>query len=239
MDRISNLPDEILCHIGSFLSAKEAAFTKDFVDGVLALPASSRIRNFSIKWQYVHSGQYVHVNRCLCDVLKRGVLVLELKAHVKRGYSLPLEVFTCKTVEKLTLGSDFAIDILPNDALLPALKSLFLDSIRFYDFGAFTTLLSASPLLEELVMDGIEFERWKWSWTVSSPTLRRLTIRRQVWEGYADEPQEEIIRLDGRGLAYDFDSISFDLPGLTYLDYSDYVPKEYLIVNRGRICCMG
>ncbi|XP_010419476.1 PREDICTED: putative F-box/LRR-repeat protein At5g15620 [Camelina sativa] len=27
MDRISNLADEIICHIGSFLSAKEAAFT--------------------------------------------------------------------------------------------------------------------------------------------------------------------------------------------------------------------
>ncbi|XP_010512633.1 PREDICTED: putative F-box/LRR-repeat protein At5g15620 [Camelina sativa] len=27
IDRTSNLPDEIICHIGSFLSAKEAAFT--------------------------------------------------------------------------------------------------------------------------------------------------------------------------------------------------------------------
>ncbi|CAH8269108.1 unnamed protein product [Arabidopsis lyrata] len=76
MDRISNLPDELICHIVSFLSAKEAAFTlvlskrwknlftiipslyfkdwstvqgslMDFVDGVIALPLCSRIRKFS------------------------------------------------------------------------------------------------------------------------------------------------------------------------------------------------
>ncbi|KAG7566518.1 F-box domain, partial [Arabidopsis suecica] len=76
MDRISNLPNEIICHIVSFLSAKEAAFAlvlskrwqnlftivqklefddsiknqgslMDFVDGVLALPITTRIRKFS------------------------------------------------------------------------------------------------------------------------------------------------------------------------------------------------
>lgn len=42
---------------------------------------------------------------------------------------------------------------------------------------------------------------------------------------------EEGIIDDPRGLAYEFDSISFDTPALTYLDYSDYVPKEYPTVN--------
>ncbi|KAG7556280.1 F-box-like domain superfamily [Arabidopsis suecica] len=78
MDRISNLPNEILCHIVSFLSAKDAAFALvlskrwqnlftivpnlefdasvknqgsliEFADGVLALPASSRVRTSSLK----------------------------------------------------------------------------------------------------------------------------------------------------------------------------------------------
>jgi len=81
MDRISNLPDEIICHIGSFLSARESAFTTvlskrwhnlftivpdlhfdssvkdgesltDFVDRVMALPASSRVNKFSLKWWF-------------------------------------------------------------------------------------------------------------------------------------------------------------------------------------------
>ncbi|KAL1189766.1 F-box/LRR-repeat protein [Cardamine amara subsp. amara] len=79
MDRISNLPDEIICHIVSFLSAKEAAFALvlskrwlnlftitprlrfkdwskkvqgsliDFLNGVIALPLSSRIKEVSLR----------------------------------------------------------------------------------------------------------------------------------------------------------------------------------------------
>lgn len=163
-------------------------------------------------------------------MLKRGVVDLHLWVNGKQGYSLPFEVFTCETVTKLSLGSDFVIDFLPKDAFLPALKSLILDSVRFFDFGgcAFGTLLSASPILEVLVIDSVEWERWKWSRTVSSPSLQRLSIRRKVWY-LEDNPDYE--SLDPRGLPYNNESISFDTPGLTYLGYSDYVPKEYLIVN--------
>ncbi|KAF3522976.1 hypothetical protein F2Q69_00048619 [Brassica cretica] len=189
MDRISNLPDDIIHHIGSFLSAKEASFAtllskrwrnlftiipklrfngrslvgfKDFVD----LPVSSRVRKFSLKCE--HEAQYEDLsNRCL--------------RHV--------------TVSTMKLGSGLLlIEALPAGVFLPALKSLFLDSVRFFgvDDGrcTFKTLLSVSPVLQELVMN--------------------------------DDP---------RGLAYEFDSISFDTPALTYLDYSDYVPKEYPTVN--------
>ncbi|KAH0929367.1 hypothetical protein HID58_015094 [Brassica napus] len=173
MDRISDLPDEILHHIGSFLSAKEAAFAtllskrwrtlfiiipnlhfsgsltraaggrfKDFADGVLALPVSSRVRTFSLKFNMS--------------------LVQEPKHH----------------------GSTRDGD---------------------YMFG-------------------------KWCSTVSSTTLKRLTIRRREWFSY-DETDEENIRVDSRCLTHEFDYVSFHTPALTYLEYSDYVPKEYLIVN--------
>ncbi|KFK35038.1 hypothetical protein AALP_AA5G226000 [Arabis alpina] len=258
MGRISDLPNELICHIGSFLSAKEAALTMVlskrwrnlftiiqklhfdddddegsgsfdvFVDGVLALPVSSRVKEFSLRLKNAH---YDCINSCLCNVLKRGVLVLNLCIQVadQGGYSLPLEVFNCKTVAKMSLEHGFVIDLLPVDAFLPALKTLFLDNVRFYDFGgrcAFKTLLAASPVLEELCIYGIELERWKWSCSVSSPTLQCLTIKRRQWTHYNEDNG-----LDTRGLAYDFDSISLDLPGLTYLEYSDYVPKEYIIVN--------
>ncbi|CAH8358088.1 unnamed protein product [Eruca vesicaria subsp. sativa] len=262
MDRISNLPDDIIHHIGSFLSAKEAAFAtllskrwrnlftiipklhfdgsiktnsfKEFVDGVLALPVSSRVGTFSLKCKHVPQYEDL-INRCLRHILNRGVLVLELHNHIKLArkghrYSLPLDVFTCKTVTTLKLGSGFVVELLPAHVSLPSLKSLFLDSVRFHGsdgrFCSFKTLLSHSPVLEELVMDGIEFERWKWCSIVSSKTLEKLTIRRREWYSY-----EEPIVDDPRGLAYEFDNISFDTPALTYLEYSDFVPKEYLIVN--------
>ncbi|VVB06119.1 unnamed protein product [Arabis nemorensis] len=100
---------------------------EDFVDGVLALPRGV------------------------------SVLVLEIKVADQGGYSLPLEVFTCKTVARMKLGSGFAIDFLPADAFLPALKTLVLDTVMFCGFDgrcAFKTLLSASHVLEELVIDG-------------------------------------------------------------------------------------
>lgn len=129
MDRNRSLPNEIICHIVSFLSARETVFTTvlskrfqnlftiipnlqfddrdiadsdtdkiqgsftDFVDGVLALPVSSRVRNFSIKFvKSVDPAQYAHINRDLCAVLKRGIVNLELDIAVERRYSLPFEL---------------------------------------------------------------------------------------------------------------------------------------------------
>uniref|UniRef100_A0A1J3H1Y5 F-box/LRR-repeat protein n=1 Tax=Noccaea caerulescens TaxID=107243 RepID=A0A1J3H1Y5_NOCCA len=98
----------------------------DFLDGVLALPVSTRIRTFSLKCNHVAKYDD-HINRCLCEVM---VFILQIKVIKEGYYSLPLEIFTCKTVEKMKLGSGFAIDFLPADALLPALKTLSLDSFQ-------------------------------------------------------------------------------------------------------------
>ncbi|CAH8355909.1 unnamed protein product, partial [Eruca vesicaria subsp. sativa] len=120
-------------------------------------------------------------------------------------------------VSTVKLGSGFVIKLLPTDVSLPALKSLFLDSVRFHGFDgrccSFKTLLSQSPALEELVMDGMEWERWRWCSTVSSKTLQRLTLQRREWFSY-DETDEENIRVDSWCLTHEFD-----------------VPKEYLILN--------
>ncbi|XP_019102068.1 PREDICTED: F-box/LRR-repeat protein At3g58980-like [Camelina sativa] len=246
MDRINNLPDEIICHMVSFLSAKEADFASvlskrwrnlfniissaefndsvsnptslsNFLNRVLAMPLSSRIRNFSLKCRKLDlRTQYALVNRCLRNVLKRGVLDLKLSIEAEQGYSLPLEVFTCKTLVKLELGTGFDIDILPENALLPSLKTLILDSVKFYDRCgcAFQKLLSACPVLVELVMREVEWEHWKWSRCVSSPTLERLTISHNL---LVDE--------------YELESITFNTPSLTYLDYGDFIPEAYSIVN--------
>ncbi|EOA26003.1 hypothetical protein CARUB_v10019406mg [Capsella rubella] len=250
MDRISNLPDEIVFQIGSFLSAKEAAFTTvlskrwhhlftivpdlhfdgsvkdgesltDFVDRVLALPATCRVNKFSLNWWFdedTEPAQYDRINRCLRHVLKRGVMVLTLRINGVEAYTLPSEVFTCETVTKLSLGCHFAIDSLPQNALLTGLKTLSLSYVRFYEFGrcAFKALLAAAPVLEELTISGVNWQLWKWSRTVSSSSLKRLTIMRNEWDSF-----------DGS----DFKSISFNTPGLAYLYYSDYVPREYLYVN--------
>jgi len=110
------------------------------------------------------------------DVLKRGVVDLDLWVNGEQGYTLPFEVFTCETVTKLSLGSGFAIYFLPENALLPALKTLSLYPVTFFEFGrcALKTLLAVSPVLEELTVCGVNWELWKWSRTVSSSSRKRL-----------------------------------------------------------------
>ncbi|KAG7561758.1 F-box domain [Arabidopsis thaliana x Arabidopsis arenosa] len=255
MDRISNLPDDIIYHVISFLSAKEATCLKyaskkwlnlvtiipsavfvdssssassgsfqDFADRIkLAQLASHRMRRFSLKLQSLDFAQYSIVNDCLRQVLECGVLDLELDINVKGDYSLPFEIFTCQSVVKLKLGSGFVIDILPKNALLPALKTLLLDSVRF-EFDntggcAFTRLLSACPVLEELIIDGFNCELWNWSHTVYSRILKKLTIRR-AYSKDSDDYDD-----------YDFEKISFDTPSLTYLEYRDYIHDEFPDVN--------
>ncbi|AEE79850.1 putative F-box/LRR-repeat protein [Arabidopsis thaliana] len=260
MDRISNLPNEIICHIVSFLSAKEAAFASvlskrwqnlftivqklefddsvknqgslmDFVNGVLALPVTTRISKFSLRFdsflkRKLETGLVIGphvVNRCLCNVLKRGVLDLKLEIYGEDGYLLPSEVFTCKTIVDLKLTScifaeSYVIDVIPENAFLPGLESLFLKSIWFSDLRgcAFQTLLSACPVLKTLTIYDVQWEKWKWSRTVSSATLERLIIQRT-----------EFTYFNGS----DFKSITFDTPSLTYLKYIDFVPEEYPVVN--------
>ncbi|XP_024012920.1 putative F-box protein At3g58960 [Eutrema salsugineum] len=251
MDRISSLPNEIICHIVSFLSAKEAAFAsvlskrwqnlytiipkldfddtgslKNNLDRLLALPASSRIRNFSLKCRRRKGpNHHAHVNGLLCNVLKRGVMELKLDIWVSEveGYSLPFEVFTSKTLVELKLGSILTIDRLPENALLPALKTLTIESVRFSDLCgccAFQKLLSACPVLVELVMRNVEWDFWKWSRKVSSQSLERLTINHRYCFGIVE---------------YDLESITFDTPSLTYFKYFDFSPKSYSTVNLGSL----
>lgn len=247
MDRISNLPKEVISHIVSFLSAKEAVFTSllskkwqnlftiipklrfddtdeiqgsfsDFVDGVIALPSTTRVRKFNLRCRdRVDPAQYDLINRCLCDVLKRGVLVLKLDIGIGKHYDLPFQFFTCKTVVKVELeggyGDGFVVDVLPANAFLPALETLTLSVIQFDDLRgcAFVKLLSACPVLKELTIFGMRWQRREWSGTLCSPTLQRLIIQ--------DFHPSQFTRL------------TLDTPSLTYFECSDASPDEFSIVN--------
>lgn len=156
---------------------------------------------------------------CIRHVLNRGGLTdLDLSLYTgDDGPDLPCEIFTCKTLVELKL-SDFYIKELPEDASLPALKKLLLRSVKFDSpphVCAFGKLLSACPVLEELVLDDLRWEQWKWSRSVSSRSLRRLTIRRTNFD--ADMS--------------DLGNITIDTPSVTHLEYDDFVPSSYLVVN--------
>ncbi|CAN6916516.1 unnamed protein product [Brassica oleracea var. botrytis] len=247
VDTISSLPDEMILMIVRFLPAKEAArvsvlskrfqklFTiiqdpeldenqenlRGFLVRVSALPELiTRIRRFSLKYkERVDSANFALVNKCICHVLKLGVMDFQMCLDgVEKGYSLPPELFTSKTLAKLTLGKGFEIEALPRDAFLPALQTLVLDSVRSFSLRgcAFQGLLSASPELRELVIAAMCREHWEWSGILSSQSLRRISMGR-VFSAEFDGPLHQ--------------SISFDTPKLEYLEYSDLVAHDYPIMN--------
>uniref|UniRef100_A0A1J3JDZ9 Putative F-box protein n=1 Tax=Noccaea caerulescens TaxID=107243 RepID=A0A1J3JDZ9_NOCCA len=82
----------------------------------------------------------------------RGVLELKLDIWVNLGggYSLPFEVFTCKTLVELKLESILEINLHPENSFLPALRTLTIQSVRFNRLSGcvFTKLLSACPVLK-------------------------------------------------------------------------------------------
>lgn len=256
MDWISSLPDDIIYHILSFHSTKEAALTSvlskrwrnlfallpnlrfeekdfdyrdsdfgipwsfiDFLERVLAVSGNSPLKKFSLKYRQ-NVVDSALINPWIRNVLSRGVLdLLHIDIITKSEFSLPLEVFSCKTLVKLKLGKGFGIAMVPENASLPALKTLFLDCVRFYDHRhgcSFEALVSACHVLEELAIVGEHWEHWKWCRTVSSPTLQRLTIDCEV--------SNDSIRSD-------FRSITFDTPSLVYLKYSGFVSDKHPFVN--------
>ncbi|CAA7016738.1 unnamed protein product [Microthlaspi erraticum] len=256
MGCISNLPDEIACHILSFLTTREAALScvlskrwrylfaftpnlrfeendfvngysdvdipssfRDFLDRVLATSGNSPIKKFSLKYRDCVVSD--HTNRWICNVLSRGALARLHLDVISRGVtSLSLEVFTCKTLVKLKLGRSFVINTIPENASLPALKTLFLDCIRISNPHRcpFEALLSAFPVLEELVMHNLD-SVGRTHVNVSCRTLQRLTLHCLGFESF------------GGHISGTRTTISFDTPGLNYLDYFSCVPKEYPIVN--------
>ncbi|KAF3608031.1 hypothetical protein DY000_02051643 [Brassica cretica] len=206
MDRISSLPDGVIHHILSFLPLKKSAQTSvlskrwrllfafsptldllpyendmrrprflKFVERVLYVSGNSSINKFTLRCR-----KGSRTKHCIRHVLNRGgVLDLDLCLYIDDDAAdLPREVFTCKTLVELKL-TGFCIKELPEDASLPALKKLFLNSVQFDSLPphvcAFGKLLSACPVLEELVLDDLRWDLWKWSRSLSSPSLRKLT----------------------------------------------------------------
>ncbi|KAF8095347.1 hypothetical protein N665_0336s0024, partial [Sinapis alba] len=151
------------------------------------------------------------------------ILDLKLDIGIGKHYYLPFEVFTCKTVVKMELegryaagyfyGKGFVVDVVPENAFLPSLETLTLSVIRFNHLRgcAFKKLLSACPVLKELTIFGMRWQRRKWSDKLCSPTLQRLIIQ-------DFHPSQ-------------FTRVTLDTPSVTYLECSDAFPDEYLIVN--------
>ncbi|KAK9681513.1 hypothetical protein RND81_10G007700 [Saponaria officinalis] len=156
-DRLTSLPDELLCRILSMLSTKDAAATL-----VLSKHVVPARLNVWISYPLAHA----------------GLRELDLSFHVRRPYQckLPPSLFARQSLEVLRLSSNLEI----NDAKiplisLPNLKLLYLTSFVFKDDNFVTRLVSSCPVLEDLT---IECCSWKIGdrVSISSHSLRSLVL---------------------------------------------------------------
>ncbi|EOA33102.1 hypothetical protein CARUB_v10016440mg [Capsella rubella] len=183
---LTELPNELSLYIISFLSAKEAARfratsstyrnlvtllpdlsyndnndIRSFQGFVNELPSDSEayhVRQVYVKLTIRDEAMSSLMNRFVRDMLKRGVMNLEL-INLDDQYlpSLPVEIFSSTTIETMKFRG-FSIDIVPRTASLPALEKLTTDRVTFNGM-ALRRLLSSCPLLDTLVIDE---NQWKW-----------------------------------------------------------------------------
>ncbi|XP_019089478.1 PREDICTED: putative F-box protein At5g38390 [Camelina sativa] len=241
MDLLNNLPEEILCHILSFLTTKEAALTSvlskrwrnlfafvpnlhiddcdfrqsfmEFVDRVLALQGNSPIKKF-----YLGGMGGIDIDRVSCwiqNVMVRGVseIVLSIFDDTPSADRNHMfpKVFQNKKLVKLTLSYGFDIRLVDGSIFLPTLKTLILHLVSV-SVDTFDILLHALPALEELVLDDID---WKDLDDLDvNVTLSSASLKNLT------------INYCGSFVTY-----SFDTPSLAYFCYSSYAAEDYSVAK--------
>ncbi|KAG7581739.1 FBD domain [Arabidopsis suecica] len=240
-DLISNLPDEILGKVLSFLYSYRVAVSTsvlskrwrnlyllidglylndaqgdpqhfcDFVEDTLELLSDSTTLK-SFSLYCAFTHDSSEMGQCIDTVLERGFL--ELNLLFEDTHCLDVESFTSNTLVKLSL-CDFYLEfeLPPGGVFFPKLKKLSLVQVEFTSHEIYNAFISGCPVLEEFFLHNHDdyINFPAWNGTVESLSIKRLTISYH-WPHY---PKGH------KGFCL------FDTPSLVYLDYSSYAAEGY------------
>lgn len=202
IDRISDLPDNILLHILSFTSTKEAIRTSllskrwkdlwiflpdvDLQRSCLELESSftvlvskalfhrdtSHLRKFCLELNFDVSLDLF--KDWISAAIEHNVQVLDLNLCGGQSFVLPPSFFTSKSLCNLKLSMLHTLEI-PSQICFISLKCLTLSRVTFRDDESTQLLFSGFPILEELVLHDCDWQKINCV-TISIPTLRKFAF---------------------------------------------------------------
>ncbi|GFP90222.1 F-box/LRR-repeat protein at4g14103 [Phtheirospermum japonicum] len=229
IDRLSGLPDHIICHILSFLPTMNSVATNilakrwrflwahlpnlDFHSRYphTELSILDIINRFMLLYEYRSCDNGIHckfqLEKCFTAAMERKVKEIDL--CLANFVVLPSCIFTCKTLIDLRLSNCGYIPT-TEDVCLPTLKSLHL--VNYEVEEALPHFLSGCPVLEELIVEGIG--SLLGFFNISSPTIKRLKV---------DIPYDSCCLVHPNDMTY---RVKIDTPALRYLKLWDTVSNN-------------
>lgn len=245
MDRLSNLPDEVLCHILSFFTTKEAALTSvlskrwrnlfafvpnlDIDDSIFLYPEEGKRERDGILQSFM-----AFLDRVLALQSTSPIKKVSLKC--KTGVD-PLRVnhWIChvlrRGVKKLDLFIGLGDDYLLSSQVFISMTLVELklgSSIKLDEWDGEVSL----PVLITLVLDSVEFCFGKFKMLLCGcPVLEKLKMVRIDWEEWEETLSSASLKSLKIYSESCFESFSFDTPSLSFLDYSEFVAVDYPLVN--------
>ncbi|KAK6134495.1 hypothetical protein DH2020_031729 [Rehmannia glutinosa] len=244
IDRLSALPDCVLCHILSFLPTKLSVATSILARRWRFLWAHVPILDF----EYGSLMTQLDVGERFLDIINRVLLlykvhsintfrlcyaeecneyrfetcitaaivrnVKNLDLHLQNQVSFPRCIFNCKTVVCLTLCY---CGYIPDSGAvcLPALKRLHLEKVQYESTKSLPYMLSGCPVIEELIIDRCVDEPDIVCCRISSPTVKSLVLNSNF---------EYVAGSFGDP----YSIIKIDTPALRYLQVQDSTSDYFL-----------